>query len=262
MANSDVDSRDGVLDLEDTFWSPWPRGLKSSKIALSSARGQHYFWIVEILLENARNLVENLQRSFAWFPQVEIAWKKFLKTFFAWKQFLKNFFLENTCRLCPWSLALASRGSVLGLEIFLCPWPRALCPRLHLWWIRPNKSDNFDFLWQEVKKMQESVWLCRSKSDMRNNLIILLAFSIWISYLHFRVPFKLNSSFQVCSRGTNPVSCAICTLNLIDYFKYFCCSLNRYQLEMTIYWRWLRVCWKGNKLKLGSRKFTKAFATS
>ena len=41
--------RDGVLEdvlgLEDTFSSPWPwpRSLKSSKIALSSARGQHYF---------------------------------------------------------------------------------------------------------------------------------------------------------------------------------------------------------------------------
>ena len=53
-------------------------------------------------------------------------------------------------RLCPWSLALASSIPVLGLEsvcprkgcpwpwprIFLCPWPRpwprALCPRLHL----------------------------------------------------------------------------------------------------------------------------------
>ena len=34
-----------VLGLEDTFSSPWPwpRSLKSSKIALSSARGQHYF---------------------------------------------------------------------------------------------------------------------------------------------------------------------------------------------------------------------------
>ena len=29
--------------LEDTFLSPWPQILKSSKIALSSARGQHYF---------------------------------------------------------------------------------------------------------------------------------------------------------------------------------------------------------------------------
>ena len=35
----------GLLGLEDTFSSPWPwpRSLKSSKIALSSARGQHYF---------------------------------------------------------------------------------------------------------------------------------------------------------------------------------------------------------------------------
>ena len=58
------------------------------------------------------------------------------------------FFLENTCAcvLGPWPwprafLSLASRGSVLGkvvlglglgLGFFLCPWPRALCPRLHL----------------------------------------------------------------------------------------------------------------------------------
>ena len=62
---------------------------------------------------------------------------------------------------CPWPrevlsserLSLASRGSflgkaVLGLErffprkgcpwprIFLCSWPRALCPRLHLWQVQ------------------------------------------------------------------------------------------------------------------------------
>ena len=48
--------RNGVL--EDTFWSPWPRrsslwlwprGLKSSKIALSWAWGQHYFLMVKNL---------------------------------------------------------------------------------------------------------------------------------------------------------------------------------------------------------------------
>ena len=37
-----------VLGLEDTFWSPWlwpwPRSLKSSKIALSCAWGQHCFF--------------------------------------------------------------------------------------------------------------------------------------------------------------------------------------------------------------------------
>ena len=56
------------------------------------------------------------------------------------------FFLESTCAcvLGPWPwprafLSLASRVSVLGkavlglgLGFFLCPWPRALCPRLHL----------------------------------------------------------------------------------------------------------------------------------
>ena len=61
------------------------------------------------------------------------------------KTFLNTFFLENTCScvLGPWPrafLSLASRGSVLekavlGLGFFLCPWPwpRALCPQLHLW---------------------------------------------------------------------------------------------------------------------------------
>ena len=55
-------------------------------------------------------------------------------------------FLEITFALRPWCLALASsipvlglKGSLLGravlglgLGIFLCPWPRALCPPLHL----------------------------------------------------------------------------------------------------------------------------------
>ena len=81
------------------------------------------------------------------------AWKIFWKTFFSedrLKNFcedlffffffffgdrLKNFcedlffffFLESTCALCPWSLALASSISVLGLESVCprkgCPWP-------------------------------------------------------------------------------------------------------------------------------------------
>ena len=78
--------------------------------------------------------------------------KFFGKTFFCGDR-LKNFcedlifFFGKHLRLCPWSLALASSIPVLGLEsvcprkgcswpwprIFLCPWPRALCPRLHLW---------------------------------------------------------------------------------------------------------------------------------
>ena len=74
-----------------------------------------------------------------------------------WKPFF--FFFGEHLRLCPWALgleyscpwpreglsserlSLASREFVLGktalgLEFFLCPWswpwPRALCPRLHL----------------------------------------------------------------------------------------------------------------------------------
>ena len=91
-------SRGGVLEdvlgLEDTFWSPWPwpRSLKSSKIALSSAPGQHHFWTVEISLENARNLAKNLQRPFFWFPQMEIAWKKFFEDLFCLKKIFEDLF--------------------------------------------------------------------------------------------------------------------------------------------------------------------------
>ena len=38
------------LGLEASSPWPWPRSLRSSKIALSSARGQHYLLTVEILL--------------------------------------------------------------------------------------------------------------------------------------------------------------------------------------------------------------------
>ena len=96
--------------LEDTFWCPWPRrsspwpwprSLKSSKIALSLARVQQYFL-------NGQNFVDNL------------------------KKILKIFFFENTCasvldleHFCPWprtffmSLALASSlvSSTPPLEI-------------------------------------------------------------------------------------------------------------------------------------------------
>ena len=77
--------------------------------------------------------------------------KFFERRFFleiAEKILVKTFFFGEHLRLCPWSLALASSIPVLGLErvcplkgcpwpwpwprIFLCPWPRTLCPRLHL----------------------------------------------------------------------------------------------------------------------------------
>ena len=61
------------------------------------------------------------------------------------KLFWRPFLFWEHLRLCPWPwafLSLASRGSVLGKDVFglglgffLCPWPRALCPRLHLCWL-------------------------------------------------------------------------------------------------------------------------------
>ena len=62
------------------------------------------------------------------------------------KKFLKTFFFGEHVRMCPWPwprafLSLASRGSVLGKAVlalglgFFCFWPRALCPRLLLWYL-------------------------------------------------------------------------------------------------------------------------------
>ena len=117
-----VPSRGGVLEdvLEDTFWSPllwpWPRSLKSSKIALSSARGQHYFWTVEISLENARNLAENLQRPFFLVSSSRDRLKKIFEDLFLRspeKKFWRLFFRT-----------LASVFLVLGLGLErVCPWP-------------------------------------------------------------------------------------------------------------------------------------------
>ena len=67
-----------------------------------------------------------------------LIWKKWAKvmTFFSsfWRthqrprgKFMKTFFLENTCALCPWSLA--SRGLVLGLGLF-CVLGLGLEPRV------------------------------------------------------------------------------------------------------------------------------------
>ena len=75
-----------------------PQVLKNC--AVLGSRTALFFESLKFFLENARNLAENLRK-----PHLS---------------------------LCPWSLALASRRSVLGLEIFLCSWPRALCSRLHL----------------------------------------------------------------------------------------------------------------------------------
>ena len=112
--------------LEDTFWSPWPwprgssfwpwpRSLKSSKIGLSSARGQHHFLNRWIFVGKRGILAENLQKPFSFGGRL--------------KKILKTFFFGEHLRLCSWPrafLSLASRGSVLGravlgLGIFFVP---------------------------------------------------------------------------------------------------------------------------------------------
>ena len=153
MLCSRVKVLEDILGFEDTLWSPWPwprrsdpwpRSLKSSKIVLSSVRGQHYFFIVEILLENTRNFAGNLQRPFFVFlfrrsPEkffqpffLENAWKNFFRTFFSFRRTLApECSLEYSClgieRICP------RKGCPWPwLRIFLWPWPRTLCPQLHL----------------------------------------------------------------------------------------------------------------------------------
>ena len=87
LINFSQNNRGGVLEdvlgledvLEDTFWSAWPGSLRSSKIALPSARGQHYFL-------NRWNFVGKRQKHSG----------KFANTFFAFRN---------------WSIGLAKRAS-------------------------------------------------------------------------------------------------------------------------------------------------------
>ena len=118
-------------------------GLEASsprKLPYPRLEDRTIFWSDEILLENARNLLEKLWRPFL-FPWIGDCLKKNFQDLFSFGDCLKMYFFgwpffEEHLRLCPWSLALSF--PVLGLEM-VCPrkgcpwpWPRALCPRLHL----------------------------------------------------------------------------------------------------------------------------------
>ena len=97
-------------------WSPWGQILKS--LALASRPQVLENWPVlgsrTVLFFEVLKFCGALEKTFGKRFFVEIAWKIFVKTFF--------FFLESSCA-CVLGL---------GLGFFLCPWPRALCPRLHL----------------------------------------------------------------------------------------------------------------------------------
>ena len=106
-------------------------GLEASsprKLACPRLEDSTIFWIVKILWS---------------------AWKIFWKTFFCGdrlKNFCEDLFFWRALVLvslvfgvehsCPWpreSLSSERLSLALASDFFLCPWPRALCPRLHLW---------------------------------------------------------------------------------------------------------------------------------
>ena len=136
-----------------THFEVFGLGLEASsprKLACPRLEDSTIFWNVKILWsgwkifwktffsgDRLKNFCEDLFFFFFWRSPEKFLWRPFF--FFFWRALA-------LCVLGPWPwprafLSLASRVFVLGkavlglgLGIFLCPWPRALCPRLHLWW--------------------------------------------------------------------------------------------------------------------------------
>ena len=121
---------------------------------------------------------------------VEIAWKIFVKTFFFfWRalalvSLVLGLGLEHSC---PWPRAfpsLASRVSVLGkavlglgLGFFLCPWPRALCPQLHLWW---KQLRHFSWLRSGGLKTPDFLDIARAVCMQRQKTAELPTQNVWV----------------------------------------------------------------------------------
>ena len=113
-----------------------PRSFKFSKISVLGSRRA-------VFLESLKLCRSFFVEKFVfleifWFCSFENTWKKFLKTFFL-KRVKKNFediiiiIFGQHLRLCPCPRkGLSSKGLSLASDIFLCPWPQALCPQLHL----------------------------------------------------------------------------------------------------------------------------------
>ena len=138
-----VNNRGVVLEdvLEDTFWSPWPwlrrsspwpQSLKSSKIALSSAWGLHYFFEPFEFSWKTPEVSGKICVDLFCFPLLEVARKIVLETCFFWdrlKIFLEICFFWRSPEKYFWipiflvKLAPVSLVFGLGLEHF-CPWLR------------------------------------------------------------------------------------------------------------------------------------------
>ena len=134
-------------------WSPrgrsWPRGQILKSLALASRPQVLKNWPVlgsrTALFFELLKFRGALEKFFGKRFFVEIAWKIFVKTFFffeiAWKIFVKTFFFWRALALvslvlglglehsCPWPRECLSSER---LSLAPWPWPRALCPRLHL----------------------------------------------------------------------------------------------------------------------------------
>ena len=146
-----IDSRGGVLEvilglenvLEDTFWSnwSWPRRSSPQKLHCSRLEDSAFFWTVAILLENVRNLAENLREPFLCFSSGEHQ-KNFFEDLFFWRtlapvSLVLGLGLEHSCSSPRKDLSSEGLSLTLASDFFLCPWPwpPALCPWLHLWLI-------------------------------------------------------------------------------------------------------------------------------
>ena len=115
-----------VLGLEDTFWNPWPWSLsKSSKIALSSARGQHYFFE---LLKFCRSPEKHFDDLFFWRSPEKKFWRPFLWRTLALVSLASSIPVLDLERVCPrkgcsrpWTSAVAmgGQGAVPPVNIIL-----------------------------------------------------------------------------------------------------------------------------------------------
>ena len=156
-------NRGGVL--EDTIWSFWSRrsilglGLKPckfSKIPCPRLKNSTVFWLVEngprswatsLRLGAHQRLKKNNFWRLYFVKNLRICGRKpFLYFFYL---FLFFWWTLLRCVLGVWPQTfwpLAPIGSVLGrcvlgLGVFWCPYPQALCPQLHLWLLITCNTD-------------------------------------------------------------------------------------------------------------------------
>ena len=110
---------------------------KSSKMPCPRLEGSTIFWLAEnlprswALLEHARELANFRAKIFFLYADRP----NFAENLRLFER--RPFFYESSFALCFWFFGIdrvCPRKVCPWPRIFLCSWPRALCPRLHLWW--------------------------------------------------------------------------------------------------------------------------------